>query len=84
MNAREPGKSGFTLLHPNTSIALKSLWKYNFTPDVGPYRKAYPAGRWYAMAGEAGTLMCSWPMGDAKRVSSGWGWNISHTENLSN
>ena len=47
-----------------TMSALKSLWRYNFSPDVGPYREVYKPGRWYAMAGEAGLLMCSFPRRD--------------------
>ena len=47
-----------------TVSALKSLWRYNFSPDVGPYREHYKQGRWYALAGEAGLLMCSFPRRD--------------------
>ncbi len=43
--------------------ALRALWKYNFVPDVGPFREIFKRGRWYAMAGDAGLLMCTWPKG---------------------
>ncbi|MFO1512973.1 MAG: GH116 family glycosyl-hydrolase [Verrucomicrobiota bacterium] len=48
----------------DTVAALKSLWRYNFSPDVGPYRAVNKPGRWYAMPGEAGLLMCSFPRSD--------------------
>ena len=38
--------------------ALRSLWKYNFVPDIGPFRERFVPGRWYAMAGDAGLIMC--------------------------
>ena len=40
---------------------LESLWKYNFTPDVGPFRDVKTLGRWYAMPGEGGLIMLSNP-----------------------
>ncbi|MBK1825555.1 hypothetical protein JIN81_00865 [Haloferula rosea] len=46
-----------------TRRALQSLWKYNFTPDVGAFRKIMTNGRWYAGPGDAGLVMCSFPHG---------------------
>ncbi len=55
---------GRVLPENKTRSALQSLWRYNFTPDVGPYREANKPGRWYAMPGEAGLLMCTFPRSD--------------------
>ncbi|MBI5395587.1 MAG: hypothetical protein HZA91_09860 [Verrucomicrobia bacterium] len=55
---------GRVLPEKETLSALRALWRYNFSPDVGPYREANKPGRWYAMAGEAGLLMCTFPRTD--------------------
>ncbi len=47
-----------------TRSALQSLWRYNFAPDVGPYGALNkPRGR-FAMPGESGLLMCTFPRDD--------------------
>jgi len=68
---------GRLLERTQVTSALQSLWRYNFMPDVGPYRAAHPPGRWYAMPGEAGLLVCSFPRADwdyAKAAGKGPGW----------
>ncbi|MEH6605979.1 MAG: GH116 family glycosyl hydrolase, partial [Pseudomonadales bacterium] len=59
-------------LYDGTAIrkALSSLWDYNFCPDVGILRDSISnpnaKGRTYALAGEAGLVMCTWPKGGRK------------------
>lgn len=58
------------LPEPETKSALKSLFKYNFAPDVAKYRETskIKGGRWYALPGESGLLMCTWPKGGAEKA----------------
>ena len=76
---------GRMLPEQKVKSALRSLWKYSFTPDVGPYRAVHKKGRWYAMPGEAGLLMCSWPNGEGegpdKRVQTGFDFYFNECMN---
>jgi uncharacterized protein (DUF608 family) len=62
----------------HTREALRSLWKYNFTPDVGPFRAVKKPGRWYAMPGEGGLVMVTFPFGKAKDVKGGGAWTAMY------
>ncbi len=72
---------GRILPEGNVKKALAALWKYNFAPDVGPWRKAHKPGRWYAMAGEAGLIMCTWPQGEAARLQQGYDYYFNECMN---
>ena len=50
---------------PQLRQAMDSLYKYNFVPDMGVFReKTKPhSGRHYALAGEGGLVMATWPHG---------------------
>jgi len=43
--------------------ALKSIYRYNWAPDVAAQNKAHPPQRWFARPGEAGLFVCTWPKG---------------------
>lgn len=63
---------GFAPILDETKVksALKSLWRYNFCPDVGVWRNVNKPGRWYAMPGEAGLIMCTFPV-------KGWDYSMA-------
>ncbi|MDR1556023.1 MAG: hypothetical protein LBS88_03175 [Tannerellaceae bacterium] len=50
-------------LYPEATIGktLQSVWKYNWTNDVGPQTGLHLPERYYAHAGEPGLLICTWP-----------------------
>ncbi len=52
---------GYIYPKPQIDTTLESIWKYNWTPDVGPQNEAYPPERWFARPGEAGLFTCTWP-----------------------
>jgi non-lysosomal glucosylceramidase len=72
---------GRVLPEKETRSALAALWKYNFAMDVGPFRNEFKPGRWFAMPGETGTLMCSWPRGEARRVKTGFDYYFNECMN---
>ena len=48
-----------------TRMALRSLWRYNFSPDAGAYVESQKLpGRRFVSRGEAGMLMCTFPRTD--------------------
>lgn len=53
-----------------TRSALSSLYKYNYQPDVGDYlsKSEIKNVRFYALPGEAGTMMCTFPNGGADKA----------------
>ncbi|WP_119080703.1 GH116 family glycosyl hydrolase [Chitinophaga alhagiae] len=61
-----------------TKAALKALWKYNFTMDVGPYIKTHTGGRPYALAGEGGMVMNTNPKNEAKPYGEDVTWQLGY------
>lgn len=57
------GELGRTQDANHVRTALHALWKYNFVPEIGSFRRVFKQGRFYAMPGEAGLVMCTWPKG---------------------
>ena len=72
---------GRVLPKGKTVSALKAIWKYNFTPNMGPWREKHKAGRWYAIEGDAGLIMSTNPKNEPNPFGDGDTWqNIYFTE----
>ena len=67
---------------PQSRSALEAIWKYNFTPDVGPFREksSIKGGRWYAMAGEGGVVMTTFPRGGVEQATGNGGFGFYFNE----
>lgn len=61
-----------------TVAALKALWKYNFTADVGPYIKTHVGGRPYALPGEGGMIMNTNPYNEPKPFGENVTWQLGY------
>jgi hypothetical protein len=61
-----------------TLSALRALWKYNFTPDVGPYIKTHKGGRPYAIEGEGGMVMNTNPANEARPYGDNVSWQLGY------
>jgi non-lysosomal glucosylceramidase len=67
------------VLSKDKSIAaLKALWKYNFTMDVGPYIKTHVGGRPYALEGEGGMVMNTNPHNEPKPFGENVSWQLGY------
>lgn len=58
--------------------ALKALWKYNFTADVGAYIKTHVGGRPYALPGEGGMIMNTNPHNEPKPFGENVTWQLGY------
>jgi uncharacterized protein (DUF608 family) len=61
-----------------TVSALKALWKYNFTTDVGPYLKDHHGGRPYALPGEGGMIMNTNPKNELDPYGVKDAWQVTY------
>jgi uncharacterized protein (DUF608 family) len=54
---------GYVYPREQVRTALKSVYRYNWAPDVAAQNQAHPPQRWFARPGEAGLFTCTWPKG---------------------
>ena len=69
---------GRVLDKEKTMSALRSFWKYNQMPDVGPYIQNHPRGRFQALTGEGGMVMNTNPKQDNKTYGEAKAWQLGY------
>lgn len=69
---------GRTIDKTKTLSALRALWKYNFTTDVGPYLKEHHGGRPYALPGEGGMIMNTNPRNETDPYGVKDAWQVTY------
>jgi uncharacterized protein (DUF608 family) len=69
---------GRTIDREKTLSALKALWKYNFTTDVGPYLAEHHGGRPYALPGEGGMIMNTNPKNEEAPYGVKDAWQVTY------
>ncbi|MBN1123900.1 MAG: hypothetical protein JXA82_02755 [Sedimentisphaerales bacterium] len=52
---------GYIVPKKYCKTTLRSVWKYNWAPDVETQNKSHAPERWFAYPGEAGLFTCTWP-----------------------
>ncbi|GHT38933.1 hypothetical protein AGMMS49965_03650 [Bacteroidia bacterium] len=69
---------GQILNNKKVKSALTSLWKYNYTPDVGPYIAIHQGGRPYALPGEGGMIINTNPTTESKPYGENVTWQAGY------
>jgi uncharacterized protein (DUF608 family) len=69
---------GQILDNKNVRSALNALWKYNYTPDVGPYIETHVGGRPYALPGEGGLIINTNPKNEPKPYGEDVSWQMGY------
>ncbi|MFQ5506977.1 MAG: GH116 family glycosyl hydrolase, partial [Planctomycetota bacterium] len=61
---------GLGYLYPEAAVrsALRAIYRYNWTADVGPYNARYEPERVFARPGEPGLFTCTWPKDPTTRA----------------
>ena len=70
--------TGRVLDRDKTVSALKALYKYNFAPDIGPFRRKHTPGRPYALAGDGGLIMATNPTESARAFGNSADWQYGY------